>query len=154
MNVCVVTGGGSGIGKAVVEAFGKDVVTVITGRSEAKLKKVQDELNSNGYQVEIKTCDVSKRQDVNSLAKFAAGFGKVTKVVNCAGVSGTMADRETIIRINCLGTFYINQAFYKIMDGCCIVDVSSQGGYMLPKMLLPSSKTYSLVIGDEEKARI
>lgn len=32
MNVCVVTGSGSGIGKAVVEAFGKDVVTVITGR--------------------------------------------------------------------------------------------------------------------------
>lgn len=40
------------------------------------------------------------------------------------------------------------------MDGGCIVDVSSQGGYMLPKMLLPSSKTYSLVIEDEEKARI
>ena len=40
------------------------------------------------------------------------------------------------------------------MDGGCIVDVSSQGGYMLPKMILLSSKTYSLVIGDEEKARI
>ena len=113
---------------------------------------MQDELNSNGYHVEIKTCDVSKRQDVNSLAKFAAGFGKVIKVVNSAGVSGTMADRETIIRINCLGTFYINQEFYKIMDGGCIVDVSSQGGYMLPKMLLPSSKTYSLVIEDEKKS--
>lgn len=39
MNVCVVTVGGSSIGKNLVEAFGKDVVTVITGRSEAKLKK-------------------------------------------------------------------------------------------------------------------
>ena len=76
----------------------------------------------------------------------------MTKVVNSAGVSGTMADRKTIIRINCLGTFYINQEFYKIMDGGCIVDVSSQGGYMLPKMLLPSSKTYSLVIEDEKKS--
>ena len=38
------------------------------------------------------------------------------------------------------------------MDGGCIVDVSSQGGYMLPKMLLPSSKTYSLVIEDEKKS--
>ena len=73
-------------------------------------------MNSNGYHVEIKTCDVSKRQDVNSLAKFAAGFGKVTKVVNCAGVSGTMADRETIIRINCLGTFYINQEFLFVLS--------------------------------------
>lgn len=38
------------------------------------------------------------------------------------------------------------------MDGGCIVDVSSQGGYMLPKMILPSSKTYSLVIEDEKKS--
>lgn len=48
----VYTGVRSGIGKTLVEAFGKDVVTVITGRSEAKLKKVQDELNSNGYHIE------------------------------------------------------------------------------------------------------
>lgn len=35
----VYTGVRSDIGKTLVEAFGKDVVTVITGRSEAKLKK-------------------------------------------------------------------------------------------------------------------
>ena len=98
MDVCVVTGGGSGIGRAVAEAFGKEVVTVITGRSENKLRNVQEEMNAEGYHVEIKACDISRRGEVKALAAYAAGFGRVTKVVNCAGVSGTMADPETIIR--------------------------------------------------------
>ena len=150
MNVCVVTGGGSGIGTAVAEAFGKDVITVITGRSENKLRKVQEEMNAKGYRVEIKACDISKREDAKALAEYASGLGTVTKVVNCAGVSGTMADPETIIRINCLGTVYVNQEFYKVMDGGCIVDISSQGGYMLPGLMTPSDKVYSLVLDDEE----
>ena len=39
MNVCVVIGGGSGVGKAAVAAFGEDVVTGSTGRSDAKAQK-------------------------------------------------------------------------------------------------------------------
>ena len=150
MDVCVVTGGGSGIGRAVAEAFGKEVVTVITGRSENKLRNVQEEMNAAGYHVEVKACDIAKREEVKALAAYAAGFGRVTKVVNCAGVSGTMADPETIIRINCLGTVYINQEFFRVMDGGCIVDISSQGGYMLPGLMTPSDKVYSLILEDEE----
>ena len=36
------------------------------------------------------------------------------------GVSGSMADRETIMRINALGTVYVNQEFYMVMNGGCV----------------------------------
>ena len=37
--VCVVTGGGSGIGKAVAQMLPKDCTVIITGRNEEKLQK-------------------------------------------------------------------------------------------------------------------
>lgn len=149
-NVCVVTGGGSGIGKAIVSELPKESTVIITGRSLDKLEKTADEFNKNGYHVIAASCDVSSRDDVKKLAAFAASHGEVKKVIHCAGVSGSMADRETIIKINALGTMYVNQEFYKVMNGGVICDISSNSGYILPKLLLPSKKVYYLALSDEE----
>lgn len=150
-NVCVVTGGGSGIGKAIISNLPKDNVVVITGRNLKKLEETASAFNQKGFNVVPTTCDVSNRENVKQLASFAASLGDVKKVFHCAGVSGTMANRETIIKINALGTVYVNQEFYKIMDGGVICDIASNSGYILPKLLLPSEKVYKLAIVDEEK---
>lgn len=150
MKVNVVTGGGSGIGKAVAAMLPKDEMVIITGRSVGKLEATVEELNSSGCQSVAVTCDVSKRADVTKLAEYAASLGEISKVIHCAGVSGSMANRETIIRINALGTVYVNQEFFKVMNGGCIVDIASDSGYMLPKIMLPSKKVYKLAITDEE----
>ena len=60
-----------------------------------------------------------------------------------------MASPETIVRINALGTVYVNQEFYKVMDGGAIVDIASQGGYMLPGFMTPR-RTYPLALTDED----
>jgi NAD(P)-dependent dehydrogenase (short-subunit alcohol dehydrogenase family) len=52
-----------------------------------------------------------------------------------------MASPETIVRINALGTVYVNQEFYKVMDGGAIVDIASQGGYILPGFMTPPAPT-------------
>jgi NAD(P)-dependent dehydrogenase (short-subunit alcohol dehydrogenase family) len=150
-NVCVITGGGSGIGKAIVSELPKESTIIITGRNLDKLEKTANEFNQNGYHVIAATCDVSSRDDVKKLADFAATHGEVKKVIHCAGVSGSMADRETIIKINALGTVYVNQEFYKVMNGGVICDIASNSGYILPKILLPSKKVYSLALSNEEK---
>ena len=150
MKVNVVTGGGTGIGKAVAAMLPKDEKVIITGRRLEKLNECAEELNAQGCQIVPMSCDVSTREGARKLAEYAASLGEVDKVIHCAGVSGSMGKRETIIRINALGTVYINQEFFKVMNGGCIVDIASDSGYMLPKIMLPSQKVYRLAISDEE----
>lgn len=150
MKVNVVTGGGSGIGKAVAAMLPKDETVIITGRSVGKLEKTVEELNASGCRAAAAACDVSRREDVKKLAEYAASLGEISKVIHCAGVSGSMADRETIMRINALGTVHVNQEFYKVMNGGCIVDIASDSGYMLPGIMLPGKSVYRLAVTDEE----
>ncbi len=149
--VYVVTGGGSGIGKAIAASLPTDGIVVITGRNLSKLEKTIEGLKENGGQFVATTCDVSNRADVRKLAEYCASLGEVSKVFHCAGVSGTMANPETIIKINGLGTVYVNQEFYKVMNGGVICDIASNSGYILPSLLLPSKKVYALCLSDEAK---
>ena len=146
--VFVVTGGGSGIGRAVAEALPKKATVVITGRTMAKLQHTADALNAQGHHAIPLTCDVSNRAEVRSLAQHASELGKVDKVIHAAGISGSMADAEKIVRINALGTVYVNQEFYKVMDGGVIVDVASNSGYMLPSAMIPR-RAYPLALTNE-----
>ena len=150
MKINVVTGGGSGIGKAVAAMLPKDEKVIITGRGLKKLEQAAAEMNAEGSQVLVTSCDTSVREDVRKLAEYAASLGEVDKIIHCAGVSGSTGNRETIIRINALGTVYVNQEFYKVMHGGCIVDIASDSGYMLPKIMLPGKGVYRLAISDEE----
>lgn len=147
--VSVVTGGGSGIGKAIAEQLGFQGIVVITGRTVSKLENCVNELKAKGCNVVAYACDVSKRESVTELADYCASLGDVTKVVHAAGVSGTMGDAEQIIRTNALGTVYVNQEFYKVMNGGCIIDVASDSGYVIPDMFV-AKKAFPLCITNEE----
>ena len=151
MKVNVVTGGGSGIGRAVAAMLPKDEKVIITGRGQKKLDQAAEELRAEGCQVLTMSCDTTVRENVQKLAEYAASLGDVDKVIHCAGVSGSIGDRTSTIRINALGTVHVNQEFYKVMNGGCIIDIASDSGYMLPKILLPSEKSYYLAITDEER---
>lgn len=146
--VHVVTGGGSGIGRAVAEALPREDTVVITSRTLAKLERTAGTLNEKGRHIVAATCDVSSREEVRTLAEKAAGLGSVATVIHAAGISGSMGTPERIIRINALGTVYVNQEFFKAMDGGVIVDVASNSGYMLPRAMIPR-RSYPLALSDE-----
>lgn len=149
-NVCVITGGGSGMGLAAAKYLPKDKVIVVTGRTLSKLERAVNELKTLGYEVYAKTCDTSIRSQVRELAEYAASLGEIKNVIHAAGLSPAMAKPETILRVNALGTVYINQEFSKLMrPGSVIVDVSSNSAYVLPKFLI-SKRAYSLADTDEE----
>lgn len=148
--VCVITGGGSGMGLAAAKFMPKDKIIVVSGRTEKKLLNAVAELEALGYKAYAKSCDTSDRAKVQELARFAASLGEVTTVINSAGLSPAMSDPETIIRVNALGAVYINQEFSKVMQRGVIVDIASNSAYILPSFMI-RKKTYQLADVDEGK---
>ncbi len=149
-NVCVITGGGSGMGLAAAKCMPKDKVIVVTGRTMSKLESAVKELQEMGYEAYAKTCDTSNREQVKELAEYAASLGEIKNVINSAGLSPAMADPEKLIRVNALGTVYVNEEFSRLMKaGSVIVDVSSNSAYILPDMLA-NKKTFALADKNED----
>lgn len=86
----LVTGGGTGIGRAVATAFAQDGDTVfITGRRTGPLEQTASELGSSVHAV---TCDNSDPKDLKRLQDTLPA--NVDVVVHCAG-GNTDFDRET-----------------------------------------------------------
>lgn len=148
--VCVITGGGSGMGLEAAKLLGKERIVVISGRTEAKLQKACEELKESGCQAHYFICDTSKRESVKQLVEFACSLGDVTNVINSAGLSPNMSDPETILRVNALGTVYVNEEFSKVMKAnTVILDVASNSAYVLPSFLI-NKKVYTLADQDEQ----
>jgi len=149
--VCVITGGGSGMGLAAAAFMSKDKIIVVSGRTVSKLENAVSKLQSLGYEAYAHACDTSNRKSVRELAEYAASLGEIRNVINAAGLSPSMEDREKLLRVNALGTVYVNQEFSKFMGkGSVIVDISSNSAYVLPKFLC-NKKAYALAEKDEAK---
>ncbi|MBR2322403.1 MAG: SDR family NAD(P)-dependent oxidoreductase [Clostridia bacterium] len=151
-NVCVITGGGSGMGFEAAKFMPKDKIIVVSGRTMSKLEGAVAQLKELGFDAYAKTCDTSSRESVKELVEFALSLGEIKNVINSAGVSPAMKGTpEGILKINALGTVYVNQEFSKVMKpGSVIVDVSSNSAYILPSFIIPK-KAYALAETDEDK---
>jgi NAD(P)-dependent dehydrogenase (short-subunit alcohol dehydrogenase family) len=148
--VCVVTGGGSGMGLAAAKFMPTDRIMIVSGRTEAKLAKAVEELKAIGFEAYAKACDTSNRESVKALAEYAASLGEITNVIHAAGVSPAMNyTPEQILKINAMGTVYVNQEFSKLMHkGSVIIDIASMSAYAMPEMMLPK-KAYPLAETNE-----
>ncbi|WP_212939329.1 SDR family NAD(P)-dependent oxidoreductase [Paenibacillus antibioticophila] len=139
--VCVITGGGSGIGLATAKILGEKNDVIIVGRTAKKLESALDQLRTLGISAEALECDISDRSAVDHLAAIARSRGTITAVVHAAGMSPHMGDGETIMKVNALGTINVNESFYEVMEeGSCIVDISSMSAYLTPGFILPKRK--------------
>lgn len=148
-NVCIITGGGSGMGLATAKHISKDKIIIITGRTLSKLQQAVQELQQLGYEVYAKTCDTSIREQVQELVQFATNYGTIKQVIHAAGVSPSMASAEQLIRINALGTVYMNEEFSKVMnEGSVIVNIASNSAYVLPNFLA-NKKVFALADTNE-----
>ena len=136
--ICVITGGGSGMGLETARIMGKENKILLSGRNIDKLDRAVKELEAEGVSAKAVSCDVSDIESVKNFAAYAASMGKISSVIHAAGISPGMGDPEKIMRINALGTININNIFFKIMEeGSCIINVSSMSAYMMPEFLFP-----------------
>jgi short-subunit dehydrogenase len=138
--VVVITGGSSGIGKALAEVFGKQGSKIaITGRDNKALQETGTELKNKGIDVFTFQADVSKEADNQAMAEAVIKhFGKIDVLINNAGISmrALFEDLDTevirkVMDINFYGAVYATKACLpsiKANKGS-IVGISSIAGY-------------------------
>jgi citronellol/citronellal dehydrogenase len=116
--VCIVTGGGSGIGFRTAQEFLELGARVaICGRNPEKLDRARSQLASEGDRVLAQPCDIREPEQVSAFATAVLErFGKIDVLVNNAGgqfpsPAEVMSPRgwEAVIRNNLNGTFFMTR---------------------------------------------
>lgn len=131
--IAAVTGGGSGIGRAVAKVFSKQGATVhIIDVSEESAQNVADEIKSAGGNAFAYGCDVSNQKEVNEVFKK---IPQINILINNAGIAhvGTVEntteeDFEKVFRVNVKGVYNCLFAVVPVMKangGGAIVNLSS-----------------------------
>ena len=87
--VVLITGASSGIGAALAETLAANhsgIRLILTSRDRSRLESVADKCRKNNAEVAVISCDLSKLEEVKSLAQQAlALYEKVDILVNNAG---------------------------------------------------------------------
>jgi NAD(P)-dependent dehydrogenase (short-subunit alcohol dehydrogenase family) len=118
--VAVVTGGSSGIGKAMARALaGAGAKVVLVARQPAPLDETVTELTSAGREAASVSADLGEPEQVSGAARELTGFfGEPDILVNAAAVNLrpplpqlTMADWERTIAVNLTAPFLLGQRF-------------------------------------------
>lgn len=120
----IVTGGGSGIGKAIAKGLvqaGAEIV--IVGRNRERLEKAATEIEKFGGPVIALQADISKIEEIKKVVDRAVKeFGKIDFLFNNAGIvrrapseDFTEKDWDETISTNLKGPFFLAQAVARVM---------------------------------------
>ncbi len=143
--VVLITGGGTGIGKAIVLACAREGAKVaVVGRRLAKLQETVSEVKAAGGEAIAVACDVSRDADVqNAINKVVETYGKLNVLVNNAGVLSVSTIEEIpedewdrLIDANLKGPFLMCRAAlpeFRKVGGGSIVNVGSVLGLVAMK---------------------
>ena len=122
--VAIVTGGGSGIGKAIARALASEGAQIIlAARNHKKLTSAADEIAAEGATVLAVPTDVTDEDQVNALfERVKARFHRVDILVNNAGATdgGPLSEMsvetwDKVIATNLRGPFLCTRSAMRIM---------------------------------------
>jgi NAD(P)-dependent dehydrogenase (short-subunit alcohol dehydrogenase family) len=120
MSVCVVTGGGRGIGAAIARLAGRRGYAVCVNylKDDAAAREVVASIEAAGGRATAVRADISREDEVAALFAAADAIGPLAALVNNAGTPGLRAgvadlDTETlrrVIDVNLAGAFLCTRA--------------------------------------------
>ena len=137
--VALVTGGGTGIGKAIAQAMlAEGAKIIIVGRKEEVLKEAQTELGSG---VETMVCDVTQEDQVDRVYEnIMSSHGRLDILINNAGMAARAKSYEMsydmwkkVVDVNLNGAFLCARGAMKIMvnqKSGRIINIGSISGQM------------------------
>lgn len=143
--VALITGGGTGIGRAIALAFAREGASVAAaGRRLEKVKDVATEIEKQGGAALALQCDVTRAKDAErAVSETAKKFGKVNVLVNNAGTLSVStvdtiseADWDRVITVNLKGPFLMSRAAlkeFRMAGGGTIVNIGSVLGLVAMK---------------------
>lgn len=146
-NTILITGGSTGIGLAMAEAFinaGNEVL--ICGRRESKLLEAKQQFP----QLHIRVCDIGKPSERQELYQWATSkFPNINMLINNAGIqkevdftkgASELSGEESEIEINLTGSIHLSALFiphFLQQDReCAIVNITS-GLAFIPLKIVP-----------------
>ncbi|BEV70704.1 SDR family oxidoreductase [Paludibacterium sp. THUN1379] len=142
--VAIITGGGTGIGRATSEMLGAAgcMVVIVYSRSSAAALDTVDTIRAAGGEAIAIQADVADDDQVRRMmTKIAEAFGNITYLVNNAGITRQLpfAELEAIsdntwdelFAVNVKGAFHCSRAaapYLRTTPGSAIVNVGSIAG--------------------------
>lgn len=136
--VVLVTGAGSGIGRAAARAFAREgAVVTLAGRRERELRAVEDEIVAAGGNAVVSPADVSEEGQVAALVGgIVDRFARIDAAFNNAGTTAympvetlTAADFDRVMATNVRGVWLLIKhevaAMRAVGEGGTIVNTSS-----------------------------
>lgn len=134
----IVTGAGSGIGRAIALGYAAEGAQVVCADiNAATAQKTAGEISAGGGQALAVEVDVSRRDQVQALVSSAlSAFGRIHVLLAAAGIGPVApfldldeADWDRVIAVNLKGLFLCGQAVARHMaqaGGGVIINITSQ----------------------------
>lgn len=123
--IALVTGGSSGIGRAIVKTLAERGDRVVfTYRSQRGADETAALIRQIGGQAAAERCDLAQPAAVQALAKrIAEQYGGIDILVNCAGLSNTKPigdidedEWDRMLDTNLKGPFFLTKAVFEQMQ--------------------------------------
>lgn len=150
----IITGGGSGIGRAIAEIFAKQGAKVfILDVDEKGAQATADGIKSNGHLAAFIKCNISSPEETSAvIKKIAEENSSIDIIINNAGIAhvGTVestndADFDRLISVNVKGVFHVVRAALPFMKetGGSILNMAS----IASTVGIPDRFAYSMTKG-------
>ncbi len=129
--LAVVVGAG-GLAMAISRRLGDSYRLLVADRDGDHLERQVAALQTEGHEATGIVCDVVEPAAVQRLAAAAAESGPVRALAHVVGLSPSMADGETVLRVNLVGPTLVADAFIELAHpGTAAVFVASLAGHLV-----------------------
>lgn len=148
-DVVVLMGAGL-IGVAIARrvSYGKHLVVADINEQHAKM--IAQDLYNAGYETSSVRADLSSRDSILALIEHATKYGKITNLINAAGVSPSQAPIEAVLKVDLYGTAVLIEEFGKVIaEGGSAIMISSQSGHRLGALSSEENELLALTPTEE-----